>query len=247
MSRVAGAHWCLHSCRRTMPRWCCASRAARAILRGKGPEVLSCQTTTRPSSSGCGSCGHHRSGWCRRSDRNETTVRFCQSSCRQTASPLHNRQSVGSSRGVTPSWSPSRSQQWPAANTPTERQGECVEECAENTATAIVAPSVTRQHTPSNTNTQNSRRDAREHDSPFQSPRAAAIVLLFSLPARPPTPIAPHSRRIPICRWTAKETHRHVQPLGGDQSVVIPVTVNDKSNQSTAARRQHPTPSMSME
>ncbi|KAF5219066.1 hypothetical protein TcYC6_0020330 [Trypanosoma cruzi] len=52
MSLVAGAHWCLHSCRRTMPGWCCASRAARAILRGEGPEFLSCEKPTRPYSPG---------------------------------------------------------------------------------------------------------------------------------------------------------------------------------------------------
>ncbi|EKG00626.1 hypothetical protein TCSYLVIO_008420 [Trypanosoma cruzi] len=55
------------------------------------------------------------------------------------------------SREVTPSWSPSRSQQCPAAITPTERQGGV---CGYVTRTqrlpsseeAIVQPSVTRQH-----------------------------------------------------------------------------------------------------
>ncbi|ESS54986.1 hypothetical protein TCDM_13573 [Trypanosoma cruzi Dm28c] len=58
---------------------------------------------------------------------------------------------MGPSRGVTPSWSTSRSQQCPAAITPTERQGGV---CGYVTRTqrlpsseeAIVQPSVTRQH-----------------------------------------------------------------------------------------------------
>ncbi|RNC53560.1 hypothetical protein TcCL_ESM09097 [Trypanosoma cruzi] len=52
MNLVAGALCCLHSCRRAMSGRCCASQAARAILKGEWPEVLSCQITTRPSSSG---------------------------------------------------------------------------------------------------------------------------------------------------------------------------------------------------
>ncbi|EAN90490.1 hypothetical protein Tc00.1047053506703.120 [Trypanosoma cruzi] len=42
---------CLHPCRGAMSGRCCASRKARAILKGEGPEGMSCQITTRPSSS----------------------------------------------------------------------------------------------------------------------------------------------------------------------------------------------------
>ncbi|RNC32362.1 hypothetical protein TcCL_Unassigned05031 [Trypanosoma cruzi] len=50
--RVAGAPWCLQSCRKAVSGRCCASRAARAILKGEGLEVPGRQITTRPSSSG---------------------------------------------------------------------------------------------------------------------------------------------------------------------------------------------------
>ncbi|KAF8292073.1 hypothetical protein TcYC6_0118250 [Trypanosoma cruzi] len=52
MNLVAGALSCLHSCIRTMPGRCCYSRAATTILKVEWPEVLSCPTATRPSSSG---------------------------------------------------------------------------------------------------------------------------------------------------------------------------------------------------
>ncbi|EAN83930.1 hypothetical protein Tc00.1047053508157.30 [Trypanosoma cruzi] len=51
-SLVATSLSCLHSCIRTMPGRCCYSRAATTILKVEWPEVLSCPTATRPSSSG---------------------------------------------------------------------------------------------------------------------------------------------------------------------------------------------------
>ncbi|PWV21059.1 putative RNase H [Trypanosoma cruzi] len=77
--------------------------------------MLSRQILMWPSSSGQGSCERHRHGRYQRSDRCETVVQFCPTVCRQTASPPRTGHGVEPSREVKSPWSPSCSQQRPAA------------------------------------------------------------------------------------------------------------------------------------
>ncbi|RNC32363.1 hypothetical protein TcCL_Unassigned05032 [Trypanosoma cruzi] len=75
------------------------------------------------------------------------------------------------SRGVTPPWSPSRSQQRPAAITYTERQERvcgCVSRAQRlpSSEEAIVAPPVTHQHTSSNARTRQSKTKEKKRMTP---------------------------------------------------------------------------------
>ncbi|ESS62483.1 hypothetical protein TCDM_09849 [Trypanosoma cruzi Dm28c] len=124
----------------------------------------------------------------------------------------------------------SHSQQQQLTHTDTRNEKE--EKCTGNTqrlppiaagVTAGVSLFTTRQHTPSNTHTQNNQRDAKGHGRSFQSPRAASsrfTVLSSSShhPARPNNPSA--------YKPTAGDTHRHLQLLIGNQSTVFPGTLS---------------------
>ncbi|ESS63140.1 hypothetical protein TCDM_09099 [Trypanosoma cruzi Dm28c] len=116
---------------------------------------------------------------------------------------------------------PRRSHSQQQQLTHTDTRNEKGEQCTGNTqrrsppaaGAAAGASLFTRQHTPSNPNTQSNRRDAREHDRPLQSPRAVTshfTVLPSGAPApQPPqTHITQHRKR--ILRLTDPQREIHV-------------------------------------